>query len=645
VFAVMILNLGVLTAQDYAKSVFRNEWIHHPVYGDVSFDTFIRFPNNPVYRGSPPYEWPVNGFLFRDPVSKRLYIYVGEYPANYAFDGQAPMQCTVLRSSEDGHTWENCGKVFDSEPFHFEENPSPVIHAPDVSVVYHNSIYHMVYDWANADCTWENAHNPIGFADSGIGYAWSDRPEGPFYRTEKPILHVQALEKLCGKYRRIYAATLVRRKKDWLVLAMMDSGQHFSWALVGSTAATPDGPYEPPKILLSVDSNTFYPPLLEFYPAFTHNWWVYAPATSVALNRNFQAIYRAKIEDAHTPEAWKLFQYGSVWHSEPAEHEYAGIWGQTVSGLVTPNGIFTVMFPSRDSQMMGTINLAQRKWRTPFRSKGLFASSHEGPSLLLLKRTYSEFRLSAAFSLIGSATIFWDFCAPLGPNTPKADASIHPLSFTRYKGLQLTENKLTLLQIDANGSGTTFFETVQQLPKDIRIDVLRKKGSLSLEINKQPLITEKSYPPGEGMIGMLLAPHSYLAVNSFQITGKSKPPVLKYIYTEALLGAGQDLNDWEIVSNTRFSYGIGAISKTEKARAKWNFEGRSFTLFAPKGPLFGLMDIVLDGETIATVDLFSEWEQPSEPVYTASWATPGRHALTIQNRTARLPVDSLETEY
>ena len=35
-------------------------WLHHPVLGDPSFDTFQRAACNPIHSGYPRFEWPVN---------------------------------------------------------------------------------------------------------------------------------------------------------------------------------------------------------------------------------------------------------------------------------------------------------------------------------------------------------------------------------------------------------------------------------------------------------------------------------------------------------------------------------------------------------------------------------------------------------
>ena len=60
---------------DYADSCHAGPWLQHPVYGGPSFDAFVHAPQNPLHRGTPPFEWPVNSFFFPDPVSGNWYIY------------------------------------------------------------------------------------------------------------------------------------------------------------------------------------------------------------------------------------------------------------------------------------------------------------------------------------------------------------------------------------------------------------------------------------------------------------------------------------------------------------------------------------------------------------------------------------------
>ncbi len=81
---------------------------------------------------------------------------------------------------------------------------------------------------------------------------------------------------------------------------MMDHAPN-SWALFGITAPKPEGPYGERVLLRNVEADGFHPPLLEYYPAFVHRGFVYAPATSVALNRNYNALFRAPLERAAEP--------------------------------------------------------------------------------------------------------------------------------------------------------------------------------------------------------------------------------------------------------------------------------------------------------------------------------------------------------
>ena len=94
------------TAIDLAHGSQRRRWIHHPVFGDPSWDSFRRIPGNPVRRGSAPYEWPVNGSLFEDPASGDWFLFIGLYRKNYGLgvDGQ-PSICILERSRDRGKTW------------------------------------------------------------------------------------------------------------------------------------------------------------------------------------------------------------------------------------------------------------------------------------------------------------------------------------------------------------------------------------------------------------------------------------------------------------------------------------------------------------------------------------------------------------
>jgi hypothetical protein len=638
------------TVLDYAALPQKDSWLRHPIYGDPSFDTFQRHPGNPIRVGGPPHEWPVNGFLFHDPVSGNRYVYVGLYAEGYAMlKERGSMGCVAYRSTDDGATWAYVGTIWPDEPFRFEEGSSPIGHAPDVSVVYENGRYHMIYDWATEDSDWSTIMNPQGGADSGIGYAWAERPEGPFIRTAPAVYSTRKHPTYRGKYRRGYAATLLRRTDDWLVLAMMDSAANMGWALVGMTAKQPEGPYSEPVFLRAVEDAYYHPPLLEFFPAFQYEGYVYAPATSVALNRNYQAVFRAPVEQAMDPEAWRIFQDGSVWHAADVSHEYYGIWGQTFSGHVDEAGMLHVMFPSRNVEGRGTINLASRPWNAPYRERGFVMTGHGGASLTVLKSFYQEFALDAAVELRGKAAVLWAYQAPLGPNRPTADATLHALMRTRHCALELGETgEWAVAAVDEVGAKRVLGKGAVSLPVSpgtrhsvnlhLAVDAA---GAVHLLLNGEDAWCGH-VETSPGMLGLLVEPHSHLGVDAFAVEGEPKPATVRYLATEAIVGAGEAAGQWEIREDPGFTYGTGAVSVKPRTRAKWNLEGRSFVLWAPKGPDFGRAEVFLDGVSAGIVDHETGQSQPSSPLMARSDLPPGRHAVVVQATQGVVPLDFLE---
>lgn len=613
---------------DYAESKYADLWLRHPVYGDPSFDSFQRMPGNPICSGSPPYEWPVNGFFFRDPQSGNWYLYIGDYAAGYS--GPPPSRCILYRSKNQGGTWENLGTVLHGDPRMFDKDG----HTPDVSVVFDNGRYHMVYDWGI----------PNFSNDGGLAYAWAEKPEGPWHRDNVPITRNSTLRPLLGRYQRTYAGTLIRRKNDWMILAMMDSPP-FRWALFAMTAPNPQGPYSKRILIRHIEANYFHPPLLEFFPAFVHGDWVYAPATSVARNRNFQAIFRAPIEQATREESWEIFRCGSVWHSEDVPEEDYGIWGQTFSGWVDEKGILWAMFPSRNVKGDGTINIASRHWSTPIRRRGFHFSGDKAPSLTCLRRNYADFTLSASLRSHGTCRIIWSYRAPLGPNQPTSDAVLHPLSLTRHHGLELGSGGWKILSVDDNGDMRTIASGDLSPTENWEVKIIRRaNGETMLSLNGKE-IWSGTMSAHAGSIGLLAESGSHLSVERFAVSGSPKTGAISYLYTEGWLGAGEDPADWIELQSSAFRFGIGAERRNGGGRLKWNFQGSGFTLWSPIGPDYGHVDIWLDGKALPTIHLHSAAPQASQPVLSREGLSDDFHALVMLPRSGRLVADSLDVTH
>ncbi len=627
--------LGVLPASslaaagvDYADSRQAGLWLQHPVYGGPSFDAFVHAPQNPLLRGAPPFEWPVNSFFFPDPVSGNWYIYVGDYPEGYA---ARPSRCVLLRSTDRGQSWANLGEVLQGSKEMFDQGG----HTPDVRVVYAGGRYHMVYDWVEPD--WSQL--------GGLAYAWAEKPEGPFHRAAQPITRNKELTPLLGKYRRTYAATLLRRKHDWTIVGMMDSAPN-SWALFGIIAPKPEGPYGERVLLRNVEADGFHPPLLEFYPAFVHGDFVYAPATSVALNRNYNALFRAPLERAAEPGAWELVRNGSLWHAEDVENEAYGLRGQTFSGWVDGNGVLQAAFQCRDPKGMGTVNLAARPWNLPLRKSGFVMSGHQGPSLTLLQRAFAGYRLEARLRLRGTVRLLVDYDGVLGPNRPESDATLHPLALSRCDAVELNEHEWKVIRFGESGEQTVLTSGSRPGGEKFAVRLDHKPGGeTGLFVDGRALWTG-DLPPrraaGLSVLGIAVEPHSHLVVEQFAIQAKPRPAAINYLFSEAILGAGASGNDWQELRRPEFRYGLGAVSRAPGARVKWNIEGRQFTLWSPRGPEFGQAQVKVDGRVLANLDLHAERVTASEPVWKSPRLKEGFHTVAVTAIDGLLAVDSME---
>ncbi len=629
-----------MKTMDFALGANRDAWLRHPVYGDPSFDTFERLPGNPVVAGEEPYEWPVNGSLFKDPVSGNWYLYAGLYAYGYAVKEEAPSMCRVYRSTDAGQTWERLGGIFEDTDFHFEGEVNGLRSYPDTQVTYVDGKYHMCFDFSTKNFTWQHAHDPSPDTNSGAAHAWAERPEGPFHITKRPIITTREMKPFLSKYRRMYASSLIPRENDWLCLTLTDSGPYFGWALVGSTAPTPEGPYSGAKLLLNCEQGRFHPPLMEFFPAFAHEGYIYAPSTSVAANRNFQVVFRAPMEEAMNPEAWEIYQYGSVWHAEPVPNEHFGIWGQTFSGFID-DGVFNVMFPSRNEKGWGTLNLARRPWDRPYRERGFTVSGNAGPTVVRTKTGVVPSRVQFAGDLRGTVTLAWQMGAPLGPNAARSDAQPNALMSTDYVGLEWAGKKWSLVRVDAAGGRSKIASGKAKSTPRTELDIQWTGDTARVTLGGES-VYEGALPTGPGVCALLLGPSSHAKVETLRVTGDFQPAKARYLYVEALLGAAQNMADWEVVKDDAFLYGEGAVSKSAGVEAKWNFEGEAFVLYAPKGPDYGKAEVWIDGVSLGVVDFNAPAPQASAPRLTWSDLQGNYHALKLRAVEGRIPLDALE---
>lgn len=631
----------VYIKKDYALLSNKNSWSHDYAFGSPSWDSFERFSNNPVYKGRKGMEWPVNGFLFPDPVSGNWYLYVGEYRKNYRVDRDSTTQdfnCVILKSTDRGKTWNKSGDLFPANLLCYD---SISIQAPDVMVAYSEGKYHLVFDWVSNHFNWNNAEL------SGIGYAVADKPEGPFIVSKEPIkINTQYKQKpLLNRYWRMYAPMIVKRKNDWLLAYMMDtSPAPSSWVLAVSTALKPEGPYSNTRIMLNVEKKSNYAPLMEYYPAFANEGYIYFPATSVSINRNYQSIYRVKKEEANDADKYQLFSNGSLWHSVNVENEYSGIWGQTFSGFIDHNDSIYVMFPSKDSNNYGTINLSRASWKQLQRQKGFNFSANEGNSFTYIKAPNDVESINMEFKLDGTMHFIWDFHSPLDILDGWGKFSLEQ-SDAVYKEIEIKRTSWKIKVFESGKAARTIDSGKIKISEVIKNNLQLKKanGKYILSINNG-ICWEGVLQNNPGIIGLALDPHSYLYTDCMQIHGRHSKGFVTYGFYRALRDAGNQDSDWVFKKDTTFLYGKGAISKMDSSFVKWNYDGKGFELFSPKGPLYGTINIYLDGVLLKSISLKNPREIKSSVIFKFSKRKIKNHAVFIESHDGLLPVDCIKIE-
>lgn len=625
---------------DYAKKEHYLSWLRHPVLGDPSFDTFEKLGET-VHKSQPPYEWAVNGSLFRDPKDGACYLFAGLYAHGYAVREEARSRFFIYRSLDNCQHFEPLGFGFE-KGFQFQGHPTPTASYPDAVMAYDRRLdkYLLAYDWSDEGFSWETAHQQARI-DSGSALAWAESPSGPFHRYDTPIFScIKSFGRL-GKFDRGYATTVIPRERDYLALVLLDSGRHFAWALAALTAPAPEGPWSEPHLVLSPETDLYYPAPVEFYPCYQHEGKLYAPATSVAGNRNYQALFACDVERAHIPSAWKLESDGSVWHGRALEDERYGIWGQTYNGFVHDNQL-TVVYPSKDSRDYGTLSVARRPWDMPIQD-GFTFSGHAAPSVAPLLKSVQDFSLNARVAVTGRVAVYFDYQGVLGPDRICSDAAPHPMSRRCTNLLQMDERgRYALIHRDASGTDQVLLSGAMDSP--IRQIALRRTGHQAVLSLNGKALGSAEMPASGGVLALGADCFSILKCDSFELEGDERAGSLCYCAQEALLNAGQLADDWQVVPGAGFR-GTDLFTGQGTVRAKWNFLGDGFTLCAPQGPELGDMLVYLDGALAASLPLKSERPAPSKPLFHLDGLDLGPHAVVLRPKGGKIAVDALIAQW
>ena len=153
-------------------------WLHHPVVGDVSFDSFVH-REEPVFVSRPPFEWTVNGSLFRDPKTGDWILQAGHYPLGYAVRPRCHAE--LLISKDEGKTFASGGTAVPPGSIYHTGEIDPGEGNPDTVIEYdpETGKYYMAYDGSEGSFTWENAHGEKASLTAARALLWPIRPQVP----------------------------------------------------------------------------------------------------------------------------------------------------------------------------------------------------------------------------------------------------------------------------------------------------------------------------------------------------------------------------------------------------------------------------------------------------------------------------------
>jgi hypothetical protein len=422
------------------------------------------------------------------------------------------------------------------------------------------------------------------------------------------------------------------------------------------TSKVPEKDYTEPTILACPQNKKFHPILAEYFPAFTHNGFLYAPATSVAKNRSFQTIFRAPIEEAHKPNAWEIVQYGSVWHDIPysSAGKEQGIWGQTFSAQCQQNILRCLHF-SKTKDNIGTVHLSRRDWNKPYKD-GFTLSAAYARSMAILRPHFREFQLAITLEVKGDWGLYWNCVNPLGPNNWGADNSHHKLMYQKKFGIFFSQQQWEIVYMIDEDKKVIIADGIMEKSNIINdlqkltLKIINNRAQTQIMINDHEIWNSspshgneiaKDTIEKQGRIELVANQDAILNVNHFYIKGDVQGTKTIWLPMEALAGAAIPKKRWKLKQNPQFYFGEGYISTHKESRAKWNFYGEAVALYTPKGPKYGKAEVFIGEKSLGIVDFHAKKIQKSSMILQENLPL-GYHSLTIQPVKGKIPLDIIK---
>lgn len=176
----------------------------------------------------------------------------------------------------------------------------------------------------------------------------------------------------------------------------------------------------------------------------------------------------------------------------------------------------------------------------------------------------------------------------------------------------------------AQGTRHRIGQTAQPLTLPLRLEQTEHTVSLW---NGDALVWQHPLSAPTGRLMLSVEAGFFLEITHFCLDGECHSAWQRWLALEGMLGAAAPAGEWSEVKAADFCHGFGLSSEIVGARLKWNFEGQTVRLLAPRGPQFGQGEVWIDGIYRAEVDFYHPDLQPSAVLFEAT-LKPGLHALT-----------------
>src|SRR6185312_16065402 len=173
-------------------------------------------------------------------------------------------------------------------------------------------------------------------------------------------------------------------------------------------------------------------------------------------------------------------------------------------------------------------------------------------------------KLSTTFQLDGTLHLIWNFNSPLDILDGWGKFSLTE-NLPRFQEVVVNKQYWKVQAYDDSPIAAFSDSGVVSKWKEINtVSIEKETDEFVLKINGDQY-WKGSLPQTSGLAGISLNPHSYVAVDNFELEGTPVEGKITYGYYEALLNAGNQDSAWTFVKDSSFFLGRGAVAKKDSA--------------------------------------------------------------------------------